>query len=481
MNLLIVDDEREIGTFLSHLFSLKGFTVHKAVSANEFYQIDFAAHIFHAAMIDIKLPDGSGLALLQHLKQQQPHCQVLIMTGYSTIKTAVEAMKLGASDYIEKPFDDIEILEKQVEILLKRTPSATPPYIHKLAKEAGMLIGKNPEMNQLVETTWKVAQKSVNVLIEGETGTGKEILSRFIHLASPRRDDPFIGINCGAISESLLESELFGHERGAFTGATQQRKGFFEIAGSGTLFLDEIAEASSAIQVKLLRVLETREFMRVGSSHTLQTNARLVAATNENLQQAVDNRTFREDLFYRLNVVTLELPALRERKEDIPILIHHFIERNGQQSITFSPAAIDKLMSHDWPGNIRELSNVITRTLTFADQDSAISADDIVLSSACSAPARMLKAETPSLNTNNHLKQWRNEKLADFNASNKINLEHVLTEIKQLETDIGKDMVQQALQNTFGNRNEAAKRLHISMRKLRYLLNEKNKTDVKKS
>lgn len=479
MNLLIVDDEREIGTFLSHLFSLKGFTVHKAVSANEFYQIDFTSHIFHAAMIDIKLPDGSGLALLKHLKKQQPRCQVLIMTGYSTIKTAVEAMKLGASDYIEKPFDDIEVLEKQVETLLKRTQSANPPYIHKLAKEAGMLIGKSPAMNQLVETTWKVAQKSINVLIEGETGTGKEVLSRFIHLASPRRDDPFIGINCGAISESLLESELFGHERGAFTGATQQRKGFFEIAGSGTLFLDEIAEASSSIQVKLLRVLETREFMRVGSSQTLQTNARLVAATNDNLQQAVDNRTFREDLFYRLNVVTLELPALRERKEDIPLLIHHFIERNGQQSITFSPAALDKLLSYDWPGNIRELSNVVTRTLTFADQDSDISADDIVLSS-CS-PALISKAEKPSLNTTNHLKQWRNEKLADFNASNKINLENVLTEIKQLETDIGKEMVQQALQNTFGNRNEAAKRLHISMRKLRYLLNEKNKTDVKKS
>lgn len=479
MNLLIVDDEREIGTFLSHLFSLKGFTVHKAVSANEFYQIDFAAHVFHAAMIDIKLPDGSGLALLQHLKKQQPHCQVLIMTGYSTIKTAVEAMKLGASDYIEKPFGDIEILEKQVEDLLKRSQSATPPYIHKLAKEAGMLIGKSPVMNQLVETTWKVAQKSVNVLIEGETGTGKEVLSRFIHLASPRREEPFIGINCGAISESLLESELFGHERGAFTGATQQRKGFFEIAGSGTLFLDEIAEATSAIQVKLLRVLETREFMRVGSSQTLQTNARLVAATNENLQQAVDNRTFREDLFYRLNVVTLELPALRERKEDLPMLIHHFIERIGQPSITFTPAALDKLSSYDWPGNIRELSNVVTRTLTFADQHSDISADDIVLSS-CPTPAISSKAEKTSLNTTNHLKQWRNEKLADFNESNKINLENVLTEIKQLETDIGKEMVQQALQKTFGNRNEAAKRLHISMRKLRYLLNEKSKTDVKK-
>jgi len=208
--------------------------------------------------------------------------------------------------------------------------------------------------------------------------------------------------------------------------------------------------------------------MRVGSSQTLHTDARLVAATNENLQRAVDNHTFSEDLFYRLNVVRLELPALRERKEDIPMLINYFVERNGQLSTTFSPAAIDKLLSYDWPGNIRELSNLVTRTLTFCDPNSDISADDLVLSSYSSPAMIKVPVQEQPLHTTNHLKQWRNERLADF-------------EVKQLETDIGKEMVQQALQNTFGNRNEAAKRLHISMRKLRYLLNEKNKTDVKKT
>ena len=323
-HLLVVDDEKEVGTFLSRLFTMKGYKVDVVNSGKDFYAIDFDQQRYDAAMIDLKLPDCDGLTLLKHLKQKHPRCKALIMTGYSTVMTAVRAMKLGASDYMEKPFVDIEVLEKQLENLLNENTASNQHFIQRLAKDSGLIIGGSKLMKELTEVAFKVAQKSVNVLIEGETGTGKEVLSRFIHSASPRNHEPFIAINCGAISESLLESELFGHEKGAFTGATQMRKGFFEVAGNGTLFLDEIADASPAIQVKLLRVLETREFMRVGNSGTLRTNARLVAATNENLQKAVENNKFREDLFYRLNVVALEIPALRDRKEDIPLLVEHF-------------------------------------------------------------------------------------------------------------------------------------------------------------
>ncbi|MFJ7679421.1 sigma-54-dependent transcriptional regulator [Peribacillus sp. NPDC046944] len=475
IHLLVVDDEKEVGTFLSRLFTMKGYNVHVIHSGKDFYAIDFNQEHYDAAMIDLKLPDCDGLSLLQHLKQKQPRCKALIMTGYSTVKTAVRAMKLGASDYMEKPFADIEILEKQIENLLNENTDVNQHFFQKLARDSGLIVGESVIMKELTEMAFKVAQKSVNVLIEGETGTGKEVLSRFIHSASPRNHEPFIAINCGAISESLLESELFGHEKGAFTGATQQRKGFFEIAGNGTLFLDEIADASPAIQVKLLRVLETREFMRVGSSGTLRTNARLVAATNENLQQAVENNKFREDLFYRLNVVTLEIPALRHRKEDIPLLVEHLVERNGQADVSFSQEAIEKLQLYDWPGNIRELSNTVMRTLTLADHGQDITADDIVLPThQVISPKKQATMDLHS--PENPLEEWRKKLVADFNEKDELTLENILLEIKQFESTIEKELVLQTLQKTYGNRNEAAKRLQISMRKLRYILNEKKHT-----
>jgi two-component system NtrC family response regulator len=474
VHLLVVDDEKEVGTFLSRLFKMKGYLVQVVNSGKEFHEIDWNQQRFDVAMIDLKLPDCDGLSLLQHLKQLQPRCKVLIMTGYSTVKTAVDAMKLGASDYMEKPFVDIEVLERQIDNLLNENEALNQHFIHKLAGDSGLIVGESPLMKNLIEMAFKVAQKSVNVLIEGETGSGKEVLSRFIHIASPRNHEPFIGINCGAISESLLESELFGHEKGAFTGATQLRKGFFEIAGNGTLFLDEIADASPAIQVKLLRVLETREFMRVGSSVTLRTNARLVAASNENLQQAVDKNKFREDLFYRLNVVTLDIPPLRSRKEDIPLLVSHLVERNGHGDISFSNEAIEKLQQYNWPGNIRELSNVVMRTLTLADNKSIITANDISLSNNQITPDKNVSPEIQS--TENLLEEWRKRLVADFNEKDELMLEEILTEIKQLQSTIGKELVMQALQKTYGNRNEAAKRLQISIRKLRYILNEKSQT-----
>jgi two-component system NtrC family response regulator len=479
-NLLIVDDEKEIGNFLSHLFRSKGYDVKVANSGKEFFTIDFTQQSFHAAMIDLKLPDADGLSLLQHLKKCQPRCKAIIMTGYSTIKTAVDAIKLGASDYIEKPFDDIDLLEKQVDHLLVANGSSTCENIKNIAGKVGLIFGRNEAMNQLLATAYKVAAKNVNVLIEGETGTGKEVLSRFIHQASGRSHESFIGVNCGAISESLLESELFGHEKGAFTGATQHRKGLFEIASKGTLFLDEIAEASPSIQVKLLRVLETREFMRVGSESILRTNTRLVAATNENLQEAVQQKKFREDLYYRLNVVHLKIPPLRERREDIPLLVDYCLQKHPNIDISFSEQAMEVLQNYDWPGNIRELSNFITRIVTLTDSArSVITAEDLSLPNQfriSSAPEKTMK-QVHSVTKENHLEsylqKWVNEIINVFSQKEGISLEEVLGQVKHLESQIGKAFILQTLKEAHGNRKEAAKRLQITLRKLRYLLNEK--------
>lgn len=400
------------------------------------------------------------------------------MTGYSTIKTAVEAIKFGASDYIEKPFDDIDLLEKQIDSLLEDNDKTAHETIKSIAHEIGFITGKSEKMEQLLKTAYKVAQKNVNVLIEGETGTGKEVLSRFIHHASPRSQESFIGVNCGAIPESLLESELFGHEKGAFTGATQQRKGLFSIASQGTLFLDEIAEASRSIQVKLLRVLETREFMPVGSDKIFRTNTRLIAATNEDLQEAVKNKKFREDLYYRLNVVHLTIPPLRDRKEDIPYLIEHLLQRFPNSNITFSDDALAYLQRYDWPGNIRELANFVTRVVALTDSNQAvITPGDLPMSyfAISSHPniGRTISKKSEESELESYLHRWTNHVLTVFNQKEEISLEEILDQVKDLEAYVGKAFIMKTLKDVEGNRKEAAKRLQITMRKLRYLLNEK--------
>lgn len=481
IHLLIIDDEREVGNFLSHLFTEKGYQVTVVNSGKEFYKLDFSKQ-FHVAMIDLKLPDSDGLTLLRELKNCQPSCSAIVMTGYSTIHTAVEAMKLGASDYIEKPFDDIDLLEEQVEKLLDVRGSAVDPHIQEIAAKIGLVVGENPEMNQLVQTASIIASKNINVLLEGETGTGKEVLARFIHESSGRAREPFIGVNCGALPEALLESELFGHEKGAFTGAISRRRGLFEITSNGTLFLDEVVEASTAIQVKLLRVLETKEFMRVGSETTFRTNTRLVAASNENLQEAVQNKKFREDLYYRLNVVHLKIPPLRERKEDIPLLLEHLVERETNQTITFSDEALKILQEYSWPGNIRELSNFVKRVIAMSD-----------LSKPIMVPANLpflLELSEPSSSVNStqdkpthpvhenkiekYLNHWVEKTLLAFEKKEEVDLEEVLSEIKEIESTVGKAFIHRTLKATHGNRKETAKRLQISMRKLRYLMNEKS-------
>jgi len=371
IQVLIIDDEAEVCTFFRRLLSRKGYGVVTAVNEPEATRA-LEEGTFNVALVDLKLPDTDGLTLLRKIKTRQPACEVIIMTGYSTIKTAVTAIQLGAYEYMEKPFDDIDEIETLVEkaashgIDLQRGRLGGEEW-SEVARAVGFRVGNSPAMRRLASLAFKIANKNINVLIQGRTGTGKEVLARFLHAASDRADQTFIPVNCGALPENLLESELFGHEKGAFTGANQTRRGIFELANRGTLFLDEIGDASPMIQVKLLRVLETGEFMRVGGEKPLKTDVRIVAATNVDLEEAIREKTFREDLYYRLNVVRLEIPPLRRRPEDIPLLAEHFI-RQFHPGLRLSPATLVLLQDHHWPGNIRELANVLRRAVVLCNE-----------------------------------------------------------------------------------------------------------------
>ncbi|AEH49636.1 sigma-54-dependent transcriptional regulator [Parageobacillus thermoglucosidasius] len=475
-NVLIIDDEREVCTFFLHLLEGKGYCVKLGSNGKDFSAF-IQQYSFDLALIDVKLPDTNGLELLKQLKAIQPSCKAIIMTGYSTVKTAVEAIKYGASDYIEKPFDDIDELEKTIEELLDNKLHASQHDMYKLAEALGFVVGMNKEMNDLIKLAYKVAKKNVNVLIEGETGTGKELLARFIHQASMRYDQPFIGINCGALSETLLESELFGHEKGAFTGALKEKKGIFEIANRGTLFLDEIGEASLMTQVKLLRVLETGEYLRVGGETVRRTNARIIAASHVNLSQAVKEKTFREDLLYRLDVVKLTIPPLRERIEDLPVLVEHFLKKLNC-ALSFSDDAILQMKQYRWPGNVRELFNVVKRAVTLAEGETTIITPDYL--------PEKIKTETnipsvPSDETNekemnlpSYLTNWTNYILSLWEKNERrLDLPRVFDAVKDLEAQIGRFFVLKALKETLGDKKEAAERLNITVRQLRYLLKEK--------
>jgi len=375
IRILIIDDEADVCSFFRRLLTKRGYEVTTATNEPEALRA-LAENRFNVAMVDLKLPDTDGLTLLQLIKARQPACEVIIMTGYSTVKTAVAAMQQGAYEYLEKPFDDIG----EIEVLVARAVAQGDPERlggeireewTEVAGAVGFQIGSSPLMRRLVSLAYKVAGKNINVLIQGKTGTGKEVLARFIHAASNRAEGAFIPVNCGALPENLLESELFGHERGAFTGANQARRGIFELANHGTLLLDEIGDASPMIQVKLLRVLETGEFMRVGGERPIKTDVRVIAATNVDLEEAIREKTFREDLYYRLNVVRLEIPSLQQRNEDVPLLAVHFARLFNPRA-QLSPGALRLLQNHSWPGNIRELANVMRRAVVMCSGDTIL-------------------------------------------------------------------------------------------------------------
>ncbi len=484
--ILIIDDEREVGNFFRYLLSPNSYEVNIANTAREARAL-LAAEEFELAMVDLKLPDGDGISLLREIKERQPLCQVIIMTGFSTVHTAIEAIKLGAYDYIDKPFEDIEQLENLLASALNsrsgaRNTTAGEEEWTKTIKQLGYFKAKNPQMLNLLSLAAKIAKKPLTILIQGETGTGKEILARFIHASSLRADQPFIPVNCGALTESLLESELFGHEKGAFTGAHTQRRGMFEIANTGTLFLDEIAEASLSTQVKLLRVLETGEYVRVGGEKSYRTDVRIVAASNVNLEQATAENRFRMDLLFRLDVVKLEIPPLRDRPEDIPLFANYFLAKAGtgmvKNSLQISPDAMTVLLNYSWPGNIRELSNVIAQAAALCE------GPYIRLNHL---PAKLLRLEELPANTTipsstqlGQLEALLNEtaeKLVDnLNIEERLDFTQLMQCLKDFETKIGTQIIEKALRQTLGNRKAVTKLLNINSRTLRYLLNEKGKS-----
>lgn len=377
--ILLIDDNKSTIDALSQIIIEKGHTPISAYSAEDGYKI-YKSTTPDMIITDMKMPGMSGLDLLQKIRSDDEAIPVIVVTAFGTVKSAVQAVKLGAFDFITKPFsvDEIEIkidkaLNSRRLTLKNQELSLENAYLREeIGHEFSEIIGKSAAMQTVFSHIKKVAPANSPVLILGNSGTGKELVARAIHVHSNRKDRPFIKVSCAALAQGVLESELFGHEKGSFSGAIRRKPGRFEIAAQGSIFLDEIGEIPADIQVKLLRILQEKEFERVGGTETLKMNARIIAATNQDLAALIKSGKFREDLYYRLNVVPITLPSLQDRKEDIPVLVDHFITKynveTGRQVRDVSPEALNALINYNWPGNIRELENVIERAIVMSTQ-----------------------------------------------------------------------------------------------------------------
>ena len=380
--LLIVDDEASMLEFLGLLFQGEGYSVETASSVAEARRM-LGERGYDLVLCDILMPDGSGLDLLREVKGNGAATAVIMMTAYTSTSSAIEAMKLGAYDYISKPFD-VEELKVVVQKALEKAELVDENvYLKRELQERyrfGNIVGRGPKMRVVFGLIDRVARTSSTVLIHGESGTGKELVARAIHYAGPRAERRFLSINCGALPETLLESELFGHEKGAFTGAVREKKGLFQEAGGGTLFLDEIGEMTAAMQVKLLRALQERVVRKVGGNEEEPVDARIIAATNQNLEERIQKGSFREDLYYRINVIPIPLPALRERREDIPALVDFFLAKYSREMEVplrrISVEAMRLLEAYDWPGNVRELENLVERAVALSPSE-VVTAQDL--------------------------------------------------------------------------------------------------------
>ena len=377
--LLIADDEPNIRRVLEAIFIKDGYEVH--VAENGVKALEWAsANPVTLLITDLIMPDMNGVELIQKVKQRHPDAVAIVITAYATIKTCVDAMRYGASDYITKPFDmdEIRAVAKRSMSRAAESQAAAKGGAKSGGGAAPSLLANavSPAMQEILVTVGRAAASRATVLIRGESGTGKELVARALHEQSDRASGPFVPISCAALSETLLESELFGHEKNAFTGAATEKKGRFEMAHGGTLFLDEIGDISGAMQVKLLRVLQQREFERVGGTKMIKVDVRVVAATNGDLEQLIKDNKFREDLYYRLQVIQITMPPLRKRVEDIPLLVaqflHKFNAENGTAVETFSSEAMMHLLSYPWPGNVRELENVVERCVVMADPNASV-------------------------------------------------------------------------------------------------------------
>lgn len=443
---LIVDDEKSQRLVLSGDLRSRGFKVLEAESVNNAIDLVLNNSI-DVILSDLKMPGASGIDLVKALKNINPEISVVIMTAFASVETAVEAMKMGAYDFITKPYhlDEIELVIKRVveKNNIKSELLQLREQLESNSKLEGILTNSE-KMRKILDVAARVSDSKASVLIIGESGTGKEVLAKAIHYASKRKDKLFVAVNCAALNENLLESELFGHEKGSFTGAEKQHKGRFEIADGGTIFLDEIGDLPMHIQVKLLRVLQEEQFERVGGSTTINVDARVIAATNKNIEELIKAGKFREDLYYRLNVVNIQLPALRDRKEDIPLLIKIFINKyvkdSGKDNAEFSKEAFDVMMKYNYPGNIRELENIVHHSIVLS-RNNLITTDDLPIG---------LKTQNSELNIETCFKEGT-----------------TLTERVEL---LEKTMVKDALKNTNGNQSAAAKLLGLSERNLRYRL-----------
>ena len=370
LNLMIVDDERSVREACREVALALGFSAYAADSAEHAYRL-LDTQGFDAVLLDLRLPGAGGLEVLRRIKEKRPEAVVVVVTGYGTVQSAVQAMKNGAYDYVTKPFsvDELKLLLERVASHLK-LKSENRLLREKVKSKHGFggIVGRAPEMERLYRIIAKAANSVHPVLILGESGTGKEMVARSIHYSGPFRDKPFIPVDCGSLVPTLIESELFGHVKGAFTGANQAKDGLMAMAEGGTIFLDEVGELPVDLQAKMLRAIQEKEIRPVGSTRRVPINVRILAATNRDLEQAVMQGTFRRDLYFRLNVLSLRIPALRERCQDIPLLIAHFLERMaraaGQEKV-LSDDAVKALLAYDWPGNVRELENCLERAYAF--------------------------------------------------------------------------------------------------------------------
>jgi DNA-binding NtrC family response regulator len=382
---LVVDDEPTLLRALESLLRKKGHDVvglESPIAATQ----RLAQEDFDVALLDIKMPQLSGLELLSAVKHRRPEVEVIMMTGHATVETALAAVKSGAYDYLTKPFEDVELVARSVAKAIERKAlfDRNRELENRLRQQEGGppegLVGNSAGMREVVRMVEAVAYSAATVLVTGESGTGKELVARALHARSPRKGQPFVALNCGALTETLLESELFGHVKGAFTGAQRDQKGLFDAADGGTIFLDEIGDIPMTTQVRLLRVLQEGEFKRVGAADSMKVDVRVIAATHRDLPKLVKSGKFREDLFYRLNVINIPLPSLRDRADDIPLLAHHFLrryaDRLGKKVRTVSPEAIELLSGYRWPGNVRELENAIERAVVLCRGD-AVTATDL--------------------------------------------------------------------------------------------------------
>lgn len=371
--ILIVDDDKIACAMLHEALEREGYRITTALSGEEAVEIS-ESESFDVVITDLRMKDLDGIEVLKSIQERSPETAVVIITAFGSMDSAVEAIQAGAYDYLSKPFklEDIRLTVRRAIDRKRVSKESKPPHVAEEDTNAVEVIGQSPKMVEVYKIVARVAGSNSTVLIEGESGTGKELIARNIHLKSPRQKEPFIAVNCVALSETLLENELFGHEKGSFTGAIATHKGIFEAAQGGTCFLDEISEMSAAMQAKLLRVLENGEIKRIGSPFPIHVDVRIIAATNKNLEALVKEGSFREDLLYRLNAITIHLPPLRERHEDIPLLTSHFLKKYSAKlgrGSELSPEAMQMLMNYHWSGNVRELENAIEMACTLSPSD----------------------------------------------------------------------------------------------------------------